>query len=249
LVEDMEHFIIWSAGYNCAKYIQQHMESVNNQNYTNYTPIIVDDGSTDDTWKEINKYKTDRHIIYRNTRNEYNAAKMVKYLKPNVKNNDIVVSLDLDDWFPHKNVLTRLNEIYSTEDCWMTYGHYVRTTGKNMPIGGYPPEVVENRSFRECGWMWHHLKSFKGFLFHNINTEDLKGPDGNYCVTNWDLAVGFPMLEMTPPEKLRYIPEILMIYNADNPLMECKVNSKLIKPTRRHFRSKARYNMLKEKSL
>ena len=240
----MEHFVIWSAGYNGAKYVRKHMKSMNSQNYENYTSIVVDDASTDGTWKEINKYKTDRHVIYRNAKNVKNAANMIKYLRPNVKDDDVVVILDLDDWFANKNVLARLNEIYSTEGCWMTYGHYVRTTGPNMPIGGYPSEVVKDRSFRKYDWMWHHLKSFKGFLFRNINTEDFKGPDGDYCITTWDLAIGFPMLEMTPPEKLRYVPEILMIYNADNPLMDCRANREFIKSTTQHFRNRPRYDLL-----
>jgi len=242
----MEHFIVFSTGWNCAKYVKQHMESVNNQSYTNYTTIIVDDASTDNTWEEINKYKTDRCLIYRNTKNVKHTANMVNHLKPNVENDDVVVILDLDDWFAHENVLTRLNEIYSTENCWITYGHYVRTSGKNMPIGGYPPEVIKNRSFRKHSWMWHHLKSFKGFLFHNIDIEDFKGPDGNFSLTNPDLPIGFPMLEMTPPEKLRYIPEILLLYNADNPLMECRTYKKFIKPNTRHFRNKPKYDRLKD---
>ena len=90
----MEHFIIWSAGYNCAKYIQQHMESINNQNYTDYTVIIVDDASTDSTWNEINKYKTDKYVLYRNKINQKNASNIINILKPYVKDTDIIIAAD-----------------------------------------------------------------------------------------------------------------------------------------------------------
>lgn len=238
----MEHFVIWSAGWNCENYIRQHMESVNNQSYTNYTHMIVDDASTDNTWKEINKYKTDKCLMFINHANKKNASNIVSILRPRVKATDIVVNLDLDDWFAHKDVLARLNEIYSTEKCWTTYGHYKHLTSKKgIPMEGYPPDVIRDRTFRESHLYWHHPRTFKGFLLHNIDPDDLKDPDGTFIPNTWDLAVGFPILEMTPPEKLRYIPEILMVYNALNPL---RIPSRARGKRREYFRGKPKYKRL-----
>lgn len=237
----MEHFVIWSAGYNCEKYVQKHMESVNNQSYTNYTAMIVDDASVDSTWAKINKYKTDNCLLYKNKTNKKNAANIVNILKPNIKGSDIIVVLDLDDWFAHNDVLMRLDKIYTTERCWSTYGHY-KHLGEQQLMIGYPSEIVEARSFREAHLYWHHLRTFKGFLLHRINNEDLRGPNGEYVPNTWDLAVGFPILEMTPPEKLRYIPEILMVYNALNPL---RISRKARGGLRKYFRNKPKYDCLK----
>lgn len=237
----MEHFVIWSAGYNGANYVQQHMESVNNQSYTNYTAMIVDDASTDNTWKIINKYKTNNCLLYKNKTNNKNASNIANILKPNTKSSDVIVILDLDDWFSHNDVLARLNEIYTTEKCWSTYGHY-KHLRKQQSMQGYPSEVIKARSFREAHLFWHHLRTFKGFLLHRINDKDLRGPNGKYVPNTWDLAVGFPILEMTPPEKLRYIPEILMVYNALNPL---RIPSWGRKGLREYFRNKPKYDRLK----
>ena len=236
----MVHFVIWSAGFGCAKYVRQHMESVNNQSYPNYTAMVVDDASTDNTWEEINKYKTDNCLLYRNKTNKKNAANISNILKPNIKGSDVVVVLDLDDWFAHNDVLERLNKVYMEEECWMTYGHYKHLKSQ-QPMVGYPSEVVEARSFRGAHLYWHHLRTFKGFLLHRIKDEDLRGPDGEYVPNTWDLAVGFPMLEMTPPDKLRYIPEILMVYNALNPL---RISSTARKDLPDYFRNKPRYKRL-----
>ncbi|WP_455539188.1 glycosyltransferase family 2 protein [Terrisporobacter sp.] len=51
--------------YNCEKYIEQTIKSIQNQTYTNYELIIVDDGSTDNSANIIKKImKNDKKIIY-----------------------------------------------------------------------------------------------------------------------------------------------------------------------------------------
>ena len=246
----MQHFIIFSPGYNCSKYIKKHMESINNQNYTNYTAIIIDDASTDNTWTEINKYRTDRCQIYRNKKNIKWVANAIQYLIPNIKNNNVIITLDLDDWFIHDDVLSKLNKIYTKEKCWTTYGQYCRLKHFkkkqfHLQAPPYPINIIEKRQFREYTWLWHHLKTFKGFLFNHIDINDLKGPDGNFCLTTWDFAIGFPILEMTPPEKLRYIPEPLIIYNDLNTLRVCNVYKPLVKMLAQYFRNKRKYSILK----
>ncbi len=56
--------------YNVEKYIQEAVESVLNQNFDGYEIIIVDDCSTDGTWKVLQKYKSNPKIrLYRNDHN------------------------------------------------------------------------------------------------------------------------------------------------------------------------------------
>ena len=56
--------------YNAADYIQESIESVLAQEYKNFELIINDDFSKDDTWRIINRYKTDSRVkLYRNSRN------------------------------------------------------------------------------------------------------------------------------------------------------------------------------------
>ncbi len=50
--------------FNSGKYIADSLESVLNQTYSNLEIIVVDDGSTDDSWEIINEYaKKDARII------------------------------------------------------------------------------------------------------------------------------------------------------------------------------------------
>lgn len=48
--------------YNHANFIKQTIESIQNQSYTNWELIIIDDGSTDDTSNILRQYETDYRI-------------------------------------------------------------------------------------------------------------------------------------------------------------------------------------------
>ena len=50
--------------YNCEKYIWEAIESILNQTFTDFEFIIIDDGSTDNSWKIIQEYaQKDKRIV------------------------------------------------------------------------------------------------------------------------------------------------------------------------------------------
>lgn len=50
--------------YNCEKYIAEAIESILNQSFTDFEFIIIDDASTDKSWKIIQEYaKKDARIV------------------------------------------------------------------------------------------------------------------------------------------------------------------------------------------
>lgn len=57
--------------YNCEKYIAEAIESILNQTFTDFEFIIIDDGSTDNSWNIIQEYakKDDRIIAIKNEKN------------------------------------------------------------------------------------------------------------------------------------------------------------------------------------
>ena len=51
--------------YNCEKYIEETMDSIIRQSFTNWKLMIIDDGSKDNTPLLINKYLNDKRIIFK----------------------------------------------------------------------------------------------------------------------------------------------------------------------------------------
>ena len=88
--------------YNTGKYIAETIESVLAQTYKNWELIIVDDCSTDDTDKIVEKFLSDKRIRYlKNSHNSGAAVSRNRALRE--ARGKWVAFLDSDDlWMPEK---------------------------------------------------------------------------------------------------------------------------------------------------
>ena len=84
--------------YNVERYLDKCLESVLNQTYKNLEIILIDDCSTDNTWKLINKYKKNYNNIIgiKNEKNSgagYSRNKAIK-----LSSYDHISFIDSDDY-------------------------------------------------------------------------------------------------------------------------------------------------------
>lgn len=235
-------FVIYSAGYNCSKYVKRCMNSIQSQKYTDYIHIIVDDASIDETYNTIVQNRDPNTVVFKASENVGWLANSMKYLCYNL--NDIIMLVDLDDFLPHNNVLNMINKVYNIYNCWLTYGSFL-WLGKNINEGtAYPDSVIKNKTFREYDWRGVHPQTFKGFLWSNIKKEDLQDNDGNYLMSAYDVAIMHPMLEMSPPDKIKFIGETLYVYDNTNPLNIGKMRKHEQINNEKLIRSKQKYEEL-----
>jgi hypothetical protein len=106
-----------------------------------------------------------------------------------------------------------------------------------------PSDIIETNSFREIEWCCSHLRSFYAGLFKLIKMEDLASRCGTFYRMAWDQAIMFPMLEMSG-HRAKFISEVLYIYNAANPINDCKVDRRLQRSLETVIRMEKRYDRL-----
>jgi glycosyltransferase involved in cell wall biosynthesis len=93
----MYKFIIFSPAFNCSKFIEKHIHSVNIQTNTNYIHLLIDDASTDNTYKIISQYRNEQRLVFSTLVNQKWIANSLVFLPRIAQDEDIIVCLDADD--------------------------------------------------------------------------------------------------------------------------------------------------------
>jgi glycosyltransferase involved in cell wall biosynthesis len=246
----INHISIVISTRNAAAYVDRCLESAFKQDYPDFDVIFIDARSSDGTYEKAQSYESN-HSNLKVIQNESR-----KYQGENIRigtemspEKSIIITLDGDDWFPHENVLHRVNSEYEKTGCWMTYGTYEEFPYRDVRghYHEYPLEVRQNKTFRQHAWLASHLRTFRRELFLKINPEDMKDPNtGDYVSYAPDLSFQFPMLEMCGVDRSRYIPDILYVYNRENPFNEAKQNQEEINRIENLLRTRQTYKTLKQ---
>ncbi|HCJ83573.1 MAG TPA: hypothetical protein DHV52_04530, partial [Parachlamydiales bacterium] len=115
--------------YNNSRYCIRNLRSVLEQNYHNFRILYIDDASTDDTAEKVKTFfaASSSKIPLTLILNETNRGALANLYNAihSCRDDEIIVTLDGDDHLAHEEVLKRLNQIYSHEDIWMTYGNFL----------------------------------------------------------------------------------------------------------------------------
>ena len=151
----------------------------------------------------------DVHFYKNGTRKGALASFIRGATSDTVKPDDILVTLDGDDWFIRPDALSRIEEEYKDPMCWLTYGSWVSNAK------GYPAllPAYKEYGFRGKPWLYTHPRTCKRWLFDLVKDEDLRDKNGDYFLYPSDIAVCLPMIEMAGLTHSRHIPEALMMYN------------------------------------
>jgi glycosyltransferase involved in cell wall biosynthesis len=225
--------------YNAEKWIKKCIESISKQTYKEWSLLIIDDASTDNTYERAKSLNVG--TVIRNETNLGALANIVGGVSTiGSSPEDIIVLVDGDDWLSNDRVFEKLNTIYNDKDAWMTYGQYQHLSGKHRGICAYLTDTRRYRKFRT--WRTSHLRTFKYHLWKRIKDEDLRDSSGNYYPMTWDLSFMFPMIEMAGLNRIRYIRDILYIYNDMNPINDDKKNRELQLRLEKEIRAKPLYD-------
>lgn len=116
--------------YNVELYLEQCLESIIQQTFSNLEIIVINDGSTDNSFKIIKEFsnKDSRFIIIDQENKGISSARNSGI---NISSGDYLMFVDSDDWIAPNTVEVLLSKIYDTDLVACSYNRaYV---GKEIP--------------------------------------------------------------------------------------------------------------------
>lgn len=222
--------VVISPFYNAQNYLRDHVQSVMQQDYDNYLHVMINDASTDQSLKVVEEFKENNLVIVSNKKNLGCIANQLMTIDNYVKDEDIVMLLDGDDFLISNNTIFHYyNDLYNN-GIEFTYGS-CWSLADEIPLiaQDYPQDVKDNKSYRSHHFNWKipytHLRTFKGSLIKKINREVFK-KDGVYMKSGMDNPLFYELIEQCHPEKIKAVKEVMCFYNDINPLNDYKVNTK-----------------------
>ena len=139
--------------YNCGKYISKCLDSIINKNYDNIEIIIVDDGSSDDTFKIVKKYKKNYKKIIKAYKHSHKGVSSSRNFAMKKSSGEYLVFVDGDDYLEN-DVFSYINSQDSFVDCYVGTFDSISDSNKIKPLiseelnpdkinGQSPEEVLE----------------------------------------------------------------------------------------------------------
>ncbi len=96
--------------YNASLFLEEAVMSVVNQTYNNWELLIIDDGSTDNSFELLSKFKDSRIRITQTRKSGVSAARNIGLQK---MQGDFLCFLDADDVLPPNSIKARLKQFKS----------------------------------------------------------------------------------------------------------------------------------------
>lgn len=205
------------AGY-AEKTIEKCICSLLQQTCEDWEAQVFVDPVGDNTFKNAANYSSTKLRITLNEKRQFalsNLVRAFKVLCP--EEDDVLVTIDGDDWLYSQYVFEILKKYYtSKKDLLLTYGSWV----------GYPDPLCVTNNFeytikdfcfniRKVQWRGTQLRTFKYKVWKHVKDIDLRDCNGEYYRSAWDLAMMWPMFEMSGYSRVKFIPHTLYVNNQD----------------------------------
>jgi len=147
-------FSIIMPAYNAEEFIQDAINSVFNQTYSNYELLVIDDCSTDNTYELVKKYSNIK-LLKTPINSRQGAARNIGL---DNASGDYILFLDADDSLFDNYVLKKLSDLITAKNFPdIIYGGLKITGKRNITI--IPNETNTSKSFRLGQNKWMNVTS------------------------------------------------------------------------------------------
>lgn len=214
--------VVISPFRNADAYIQNHVRSIAQQDYDNYMHILIDDDSDNkidfnECFSDFSPEIKSKIIIRQNDKRCGAIQNQLKAVNDFIKDDDIVVFLDGDDWLINNNTIFHYyNDLYN-QGYDYTYGS-MWSMADNIPL--IAQDWEEGKTYP---WKipYTHLRTMRGSIAKKVNPE-------NYLVNGEWMKSGadnpFFRETISYAKNPIAVKEIMVMYNDLNPLNDYKIN-------------------------
>lgn len=215
-----------SCFWNSAPYIEQYIRSIKNQSDGDFIVHLIDDVSSDSSLELYSKF------IENDTRFNLVANKTKKYKLKNlddllsdsslIKDDDIIIEVDGDDYLAHNDVIKHIRLFYQNNPGILISNSRYKFLNGSIGYSNH----TDIPSLRYSGFPFSHLRSWKTSLWRDVDKRYFIDPSTNeFFKTAADLAYSIPMLELAGQDRYLHNPEIMLVYNNQNPHNDDKLGS------------------------
>lgn len=172
--------------YNAEKFLDDTINSVINQTYSNWELILINDCSNDNSIEIIKKYKKrDKRIILINNENNLKAA-MSRNKGIEVSNGNFLCFIDADDLWDNKKLEKQI-KFMNDNNCAFSFTGYefADETGKPNGKKVYIPEKISYKQALKNTTIWTSTVMFD---MSKLSKEDIYMPNvarGQDTATWW----------------------------------------------------------------
>ena len=211
-------FLVLVCGWNCEPYVKGCLESIKNQTFKDFTVMVVNDASTDQTKEEIQKHIQEGWGWANNNENKggyYNFD----FWTRNIEGYEICVPFALDD-IMKPNALELINEQYE-QGKWMTYGTYINKDSFVYIDLDYSDSIHNSRDYRRDKFRCTGLRTYYQSLYLKTVPVEM---DEIERTQYYDLEYAFQLMEMCGKDRIGVIKTPIYEYNNRNPNGTAQLN-------------------------
>lgn len=157
--------------YNVQKYVGICLESIISQTYSNIEIILINDGSTDDSYKICKKYaEKDKRIKLITGKN--NGVSRARNIGIENATGKYIIFIDSDDWI-EKNMIEELYKAINENDADISIcGYYINTETEQYSNNKLKKtEVINNKTEMYNGIFCKDL--YEGYLWNKLIKREL----------------------------------------------------------------------------
>jgi len=205
-----------SPTYNSSFQLKELYESLKEQTNKNWNWVILNDMSTDDTYKIAKEIESsdelERITVVNHEEKKYALRGICEYLSYYSDfSEQIIAIVDGDDAVCNENtvdiILKEYNDNKDLDALWTA--HTWDINGMNIST-----EIPGNINPYHYPWVSSHLKTFKVNTFKKIHEDNFKDLNGNWFERGYDQALYLPILHVAKERK--YLNEICYLYRLNS---------------------------------